>query len=335
MRYACAFLALSLFVASSPAPASDLEPLWRADIGASPAASIVYADDGKTLLVSGLRGEVALWVAGDDKPRLRYPGATGVLNAARFADGGQTVVALDARDRKLWRWQAVTAAALPSIDLSPAVGAQEFPIRFDVDAKGLIGFVASQTALHLVPLNGRDPPRAIAAPEAKRPFGSAALAPDGGSACAIDAANRIHCYRTSNGQLITSLTYELDKQLQSIEISRDGALTVGTSQGYVARWKSGQGSYIDTAGPGEVASPANAVARLPSGTFVAAGRYDGRIFVFSPAQANRAPIVELLGAKGPVQMIAVNSAGHLAAAAGREIVVWDIGAELAKRGAKH
>ncbi len=261
---------------------------------------------------------------GEAKPRLRYLGSAPGILAARFADGGRTVAALGKWDHKLWRWQAATAAPLPTIDLGSVIGADELPIQFDVDDTGMLGFVASHMALHLIALDGRAPPRRIAAPEAERPLRGAALAPDGLSVCAIDAKSRIHCYRTGNGQLIASLTYELDEGLQSVALSRDGGLAAGNAKG----------GFIGTAGPGEIASPANAVATFPSRVFVAVGRYDGRIFIFSPDLANRAPIIELLGAKSPVNMIAINAAGQLAAAAGQELVVWDVATELARRGAK-
>lgn len=334
MQYAFICLALWLFAAPPMAWASDINPIWRANVDAASANSVEYGGNGKTLLVAGVRGEITLWTVGEAKPRLRYLGSAPGILAARFADGGRTVAALGQWDRKLWRWQAATAAPLPAIDLGSVIGADELPIRFDVDDTGMLGFVASHVALHLIALDGRAPPRRIAAPEAERPLRGAALAPDGLSVCAIDAKSRIHCYRTGNGQLIASLTYELDEGLQSVALSRDGGLAAGNAKGYIARWKSATGGFIGTAGPGEIASPANAVATFPSRVFVAVGRYDGRIFVFSPDLANRAPIIELLGAKSPVKMIAINAAGQLAAAAGQELVVWDVATELARRGAK-
>jgi WD40 repeat protein len=257
--------------------------------------------------------------------------------AARFANGGRTVAALGVMDRKLSRWDAATASPLPAIDLGAVLKADEVPFRFHVDAPGALGLVASQNALHLVPLDGRSPPRVIPAPEAGGgAFGNVAdvaLAPDGASACAIDVANRIHCYRTSNGQLIASLTYELDIKLQSIAILGNGALAAGTAESQVARWKSTKGDYVDTSGF-DHQSPANAVAAFPSQIFFALGRYDGKIHILSPDLGNRGPRIELLGAKGPVGMMAISPTGQLAAAAGHEIIVWDIGAELIRLGAK-
>ena len=289
------------------------QPLSHLLQSGSPAYSVAFSPDGRTLAAGYVNGQIGLWnVATGRRTSSLADGST--VDKVVFSPDGHTLAAGDVNGR-IALWDVTTGRKTGSMDDGSRVDSVAYGpdghTLAEGDDSGDIGVwdVVTGRETSILAVGGDSP---------INPINGVAFSPDGRTLAAGDGNGQISLWDTAADRRTASLTE--GRPVFSVAFSPDGhTLAAGDDNGQIALWDTATGQTTATLAEG---NPVNSVAFSPDGHTLAAGDDNGHIALWDTATGQT---TATLAEGNPVNSVAFSPDGHTLAAGddNGHIGLWD------------